>query len=81
MDGGPTFDKLLNNSKYFVRNGDGIQQCTYMVGNVRLIPENISEQFNGVLRAWNGQNDVLGGLYPGIASLAHFQSQFYAHVS
>ena len=33
--------KLLNNSKYFVRNGDGIQTCTYIVGNVRLIPETI----------------------------------------
>ena len=72
--------KTLNNSKYFVRNGDGIQQCTYIVGNVRLIPETIPEQFNGVLRAWNNQNDVLGGLYPGIQSLAHYQSQFYAHV-
>jgi hypothetical protein len=72
--------KTLNNSKYFVRNGDGIQQCTYIVGNVRLIPETIPEQFNGVLRAWNAQNDVLGGLYPGIQSLAHYQSQFYAHV-
>ena len=72
--------KTLNNSKYFVRNGDGIQQCTYIVGNVRLIPETIPEQFNGVLRAWNAQNDILGGLYPGIQSLAHYQSQFYAHV-
>jgi hypothetical protein len=72
--------KLLNNPKYFVRNGDGIQQCTYIVGNVRLIPETVPEQFNGVLRAWNAQNDVLGGLYPGIASLAHYQSQFYAHI-
>ena len=72
--------KTLNNSKYFVRNGDGIQTCTYIVGNVRLIPETIPEQFNGVLRAWNGQNDTLGGLYPGIASLAHYQSQFYAHI-
>jgi hypothetical protein len=43
--------KLLNNSKYFVRNGDGIQQCTYIVDNVRLIPETIPEQLNGVLRA------------------------------
>jgi len=72
--------KTLNNSKYFVRNGDGVKQCTYIVGNVRLIPETIQEQFNGVLRAWNSQNDVLGGLYPGIQSLAHYQSQFYAHV-
>ena len=72
--------RLLNNSKYFVRNGDGISTCTYIVGNVRLIPETIPEQFNGVLRAWNNQNDVLGGLYPGIASLGHYQSQFYSHI-
>ncbi len=42
--------KLSNNSKYFVRNGDGISNCTYIVGNVRLITETIPEQFNGVLR-------------------------------
>jgi hypothetical protein len=72
--------KTLNNSKYFVRNGDGISTGTYIVGNVRLIPETIPEQFNGVLRAWNNQTDILGGLYPGIQSLAHYQSQFYAHI-
>ena len=72
--------KTLNSSKYFVRNGDGIQQCTYIVGAVRLIPETIQEQFNGVLRAFNSQNDTLGGLYPGIQSLYHYQSQFYAHI-
>ncbi len=32
------------------------------------------------MRAWNNQNDRLGGLYPGMRSLAHFQSQFYAHI-
>lgn len=72
--------KLLNNSKYFLRNGDGISQCTYIVGAVRLIPESILEQFNGVLRAFNVQSDTLGGLYPGIASLYHYQSQFYSHI-
>jgi len=72
--------KTLNNSKYFVRNGDGIDRCTYIVGAVRLIPETIPEQFNGVLRAFNSQNDTLGGLYPGIQSLYHYQSQFYAHI-
>ena len=72
--------KSLNNSKYFVRNGDGIKTCTYLVGSVRLVPETIPEQFNGVLRAWNAQNDTLGGLYPGIQSLAHYQTQFYAHI-
>ena len=34
----------------------------------------------GVLRAFNAQNDTLGGLYPGIQSLYHYQSQFYAHI-
>ena len=72
--------KTLNNSKYFVRNGDGIDKCTYIVGAVRLIPETIQEQFNGVLRAFNTQNDTLGGLYPGILSLYHYQNQFYAHI-
>ena len=71
--------KTLNNSKYFVRNGDGINTCTYIVGNVRIIPETIPERFNGVLRARNGQNDTLGGSYPGIQSLGHYQSQFYPH--
>ena len=51
--------KTLNNSKYFVRNGDGIDRGTYIVGAVRLIPETIPEQFNGVLRAFNAQNDTL----------------------
>jgi len=72
--------KTLNNSKYFVRNGDGIDKCTYIVGAVRLIPETVQEQFNGVLRAFNTQNDTLGGLYPGIQSLYHYQTQFYAHI-
>jgi len=72
--------KTLNNSKYFVRNGDGIGSCTYIVGAVRLIPETIQEQFNGVLRAFNSQNDTLGGLYPGIQSLYHYQTQFYSHI-
>ena len=72
--------KTLNNSKYFVRNGDGIDKCTYIVGAVRLIPESIPEQFNGVLRAFNAQNDTLGGLYPGILSLYHYQNQFYSHI-
>jgi hypothetical protein len=41
-------------------------------------PETI--QFNGVSSAWKNQNDVSGGLYPDIQSLAHYQSQFYAHI-
>ena len=72
--------KTLNNSKYFVRNGDGINYGTFIVGAVRLIPEYVYEQFNGILRAWNNQNDLLGGVYEGIQSLAHYQTQFYGHI-
>ena len=61
----------LNNSKYFIRNGSGIKTCTWLCGNVRLAPENINEQFNGVLKAFNSQYDTLGGVYPGIQSIAH----------
>ncbi len=72
--------KTLDNSKYFVCNGDGIDKCTFIVGAVRLIPESILEQFNGVLRAFNNQNDTLGGLYPGIQSLYHYQMMEHAFV-
>jgi hypothetical protein len=58
----------------------GLNDVHILCGNVRLIPESIPEQFNGVLRAFNTQSDTLGGLYPGILSLAHYQSQFYAHI-
>ena len=72
--------KTLNNSKYILRNGDGIDRAIYIVGAVRLIPETIPEQFNGVFRAFNAQNDTLGEVYPGIQSLYHYQTQFYAHI-
>jgi hypothetical protein len=70
----------LNNSKYFIRNGSGIKTCTWIVGNVRYVPETIVEQFNGVLKAFNTQADTLGGVYPGIQSIAHYQDTFYAHI-
>ena len=47
---------------------------------MRLAPETVPEMFNGVLRAFNTQNDTLGGLYPGILSLYHYQTQFFSHI-
>jgi hypothetical protein len=72
--------KTLNNSKHYVRNGDGIHSCTYIGGATRLIPETIQEQCHGVLCAVNSQNDTLGGVYPGIQGLYHYQSKIYAHI-
>ena len=42
--------------------------------------ENITEQFNGVLRAFNNQNDTLGGLHEGLTSLSAYQDTYYAHI-
>ena len=66
----------LNNSKYFIRNGSVIKTCTWLCGNVRLAPENINEQFNGVLKSFSSQNDTLGGVYPSIQSIGYYQDQF-----
>lgn len=73
---GPTWGETLKHSNYFVRHGEDISTCSYIVGNVRLIPETLPEQYNGVLRAQNANNDVLGEVYPGVQSLAHYQRKF-----
>jgi len=70
----------FNNSKYFVRNGSTIKQCRWGIGAVNFNYENISEQFNGVLRAFNNQNDTLGGLHEGLTGLAAYQDTYYAHI-
>jgi hypothetical protein len=70
----------LNNSKYFIRNGSGITSCTWIVGNIRYSPMNITEQYNNVLKAFNSTSDVLGGMYPGIQTIAHYQDTFYADI-
>ncbi len=41
----------LNNSKYFGRNGSGIKTAIWLCGDIRLAPENMNEQLNGVLKA------------------------------
>ena len=51
---------LFNNSKYFVRNGDGIANGTWTIGNTRLNTEVPQEQWESVLRHFNIQNDVQG---------------------
>jgi hypothetical protein len=38
----------FNSSKYFVRNGSGISQSTWIVGNVRLPPQTPLEDYNSV---------------------------------
>jgi len=70
----------FNSSRYFVRNGDLIQNARWLIGGTPMNSENILEMYNGVLRAFNSQNDMVGGLYKGCCSLNHFRSQFFAHI-
>ena len=70
----------FNQSKYFVRNGTTIKNCRWGIGNVYFNYETIPEQFNNVLRAFNTQNDTLGGFHEGLTGLAAFQDTYYAHI-
>ena len=70
----------FNQSKYFVRNGTTLKNCRWGIGNVYFNYETIPEQFSNVLRAFNTQNDTLGGFHEGLTSLAAFQDTYYAHI-
>jgi len=71
---------LFNNSKYFIRNGESIDSATFTIGNTRLNSEQPTEIFDGVLRHFNIQNDVTGGIHPSIKALAQFQKYAFAHI-
>jgi hypothetical protein len=56
----------FNQTKYFVRNGTTLKNCRWGIGNVYFNYETIPEQFSNVLRAFNTQNDTLGGFHEGL---------------
>ena len=70
----------FNQTKYFVRNGTTIKNCRWGIGNVFFNYETIPDQFNNVLRAFNTQNDTLGGFHEGLTGLPAFQDTYYAHI-
>jgi hypothetical protein len=57
-----------------------LKQCRWGIGNVYFNYETIPDQFSNVLRAFNTQNDTLGGFHEGLTSLAAFQDTYYAHI-
>ena len=71
---------LFNNSKYFVRNGDGIANGTWTIGNTRLNTEVPQEQWESVLRHFNIQNDTVSGVHPMYQNLNQFLRYGYAHI-
>lgn len=70
----------FNQSKYFVRNGSGVKQSTWIVGNVRLTPQTVLEDYNSILKAFGTKNDVNGGMYPGCKNLGDFIQCFYGSI-
>jgi hypothetical protein len=70
----------FNQSKYFVRNGTTLKQCRWGIGNVYFNYETIPEQFYNVLKAFNTQNDTLGGFHEGLTGIPAFQDTYYAHI-
>ena len=71
---------IFNQSKYYIRNGTTLKQCRWGIGNVYFNYETIPEQFSNVLRAFNTQNDTLGGFHEGLTGLPAFQETYYAHI-
>ena len=70
----------FNQSKYFIRNGTQIKNARWGVGNAFFNYETPLEMYNGVLKAFNSQNDVLGGCYEGLDCLPKFQETYFAHI-
>ncbi len=63
-----------------MRNGTTLKQCRWGIGNVYFNYETIPEQFGNVLRAFNTQNDCLGGFHEGLTGFPAFQDTYYAHI-
>ena len=71
---------LFNNSKYFVRNGESISTTQWFLGNTQLMTRTPQDTYEELLRHFNISHDCVGGLYPGIKSIYHFNKTFYGDV-
>ena len=69
---------LFNNTRYLCTNGESITSTKWKIGTHEYRTKTPQESFDGLLNHFNIQQDVNGGMYPGIASLNHFITQFYA---
>jgi hypothetical protein len=68
---------LFNNSKYLATNGSSITSSKWKIGTHEYRTKTPQESFDALCNHFNIQNDVQGGMYPGIASLQHFIDTFY----
>ena len=68
---------LFNNTKYLATNGTSITSTKWKIGTHEYRTKTPQESFDALCNHYNIQNDVSGGMYPGIASLNHFVDTFY----
>lgn len=68
---------LFNNTRYLATNGASITSTKWKIGTHEYRTKTPQESFDALCNHFNIQNDVYGGMYPGIASLQHFTDTFY----
>ena len=71
---------LFNNSRYLATNGASITSTKWKIGTHEYRTKTPQESFDALCNHFNIQNDMNGGMYPGIASLQHFMDTFYGDV-
>jgi len=68
---------LFNNTRYLATNGTSITSSKWKIGTHEYRTKTPQETFDALCNHFNIQNDVNGGMYPGIASIQHFIDTFY----
>lgn len=71
---------LFNNSRYLATNGASITSTKWKIGTHEYRTKTPQESFDALCHHFNIQNDMNGGMYPGIASLEHFIDTFYGDI-
>lgn len=71
---------LFNNSKYLATNGASITSSKWKIGTHEYRTKTTQETFDALCNHFNIQNDMNGGMYPGIQSINHFIDTFYGDI-
>jgi hypothetical protein len=72
---------LFNNTRYLATNGTSITSTKWKIETHEYRTKTPQESFDALCNHFNIQNDVQGGMYPGISSLNHFIDTFYGDLS
>jgi hypothetical protein len=71
---------LFNNSRYLATNGASITSTKWKIGTHEYRTKTPQESFDALCNHFNVQNDMNGGMYPGIQSINHYIDTFYGDI-